>query len=50
MGYPKKKLVAELRIDNATFGSWERGERQPTKKFLERLDSFIVSLDLRGES
>jgi len=41
-GYPKKKLADLLEIDQTTLAGWERGEHQPTKKLIDKIESALV--------
>jgi transcriptional regulator with XRE-family HTH domain len=42
-GLSQKKLACLAGIDPSTIGTWERGETQPTKRLLGRLNSILVS-------
>jgi transcriptional regulator with XRE-family HTH domain len=42
-GLSQKKLAERLEIDQTTLAGWERGERRPSKRFLDRVILLIVS-------
>ena len=48
-GLSRKKLAEQLGIDLSTLEGWETGKHQPTKKLLERFDSFIISFNHQVE-
>ena len=42
-GLNQEKLANLLHVDESTVASWERGEHQPTKKMLSKLNKFFGS-------
>jgi transcriptional regulator with XRE-family HTH domain len=42
-GLTQKKLAGQLGIDQTTLAGWERGERRPCKRFLDKVILLIVS-------
>ena len=44
-GLSQKKLARLLEIDQSSIGNWERGENQPTKRLLDKLNQFINTFD-----
>ena len=42
LGLRQKDLAASLGVDPSTLARWERGEREPSKKFLERLTALLT--------
>jgi transcriptional regulator with XRE-family HTH domain len=45
-GLSQKRLADILGIDKTTLAGWERREHQPTKRFFNRLNSFLKSYPL----
>ena len=39
----QKKLAEQLGIDQKTLAGWERGDHQPTKRLLAKLNSIFIS-------
>ena len=39
-GLTQKAFAAQLGVDQSTLAKWERGEREPTGGFLERINRF----------
>lgn len=42
-GLSQKKLACLLKIDQSSIGNWERGEKRPIKRNMEKLLSFLTS-------
>lgn len=42
LGWTQKRLARELGVDPTTLGYWERGERRPSPRHMEKLKSLII--------
>ena len=45
LGYSQRRMAGALGIDEGTWRRWEAGQREPAPKYLERIQSFLDSLD-----
>ena len=43
-GKTQKAFAGELQVDPSTLSKWERGERQPTGKYLDRVSALCPSI------
>jgi transcriptional regulator with XRE-family HTH domain len=42
LGLSQKEAALEIGVDQGTLARWERGEREPTGAFLERMNGFLT--------